>query len=63
MTDDRNAHVAAPSPSIELGSVIVTYENRPAECTIYQSCGGDGDRMSAWVTATEGSFVDLRDVR
>lgn len=63
MTDERNAHVDPPSPSIELGSVIVTYENRPTECTIYQSNGSEGDRMSAWVTATEGSFVDLRDVR
>lgn len=63
MTDERNSHVDAPSPPLELGSVIVTYENQPTECTIYQSEGGEGDRMAAWVTATEGSFVDLRDVR
>lgn len=63
MTAERNSHVDAPRPSLELRSVIVTYENRPPECTIYQSNGAEGDPMSAWVTATEGSFVDLSDIR
>jgi hypothetical protein len=50
-------------PAQELQAIVEKYDDRPDQCTIFPT-GSDGvKRMSTWVSAREGSFVDLLTVR
>jgi len=45
-----------------VAEVVVT-ESRPVECTIFPTDTADFDRRTAWITAEEGSFSSLDEVR
>ena len=40
-------------------STVVTYDDRPDECTLHPLYPGDEERTTAWITALEGSYIDL----
>lgn len=42
---------------------VVGSSERGAECTIYPADAEGMDLMTRWITASEGSFVSLQDVR
>ena len=44
---------------MRLRATIVEYENAPDECTIYPSGVSGVERMTTWISAEEGSYVDL----
>jgi len=46
-----------------LAAEIVTGNDRPAECTVYPRDASEAERMTRWITAEEGSFVDLDEMR
>ncbi|MFB6113447.1 MAG: hypothetical protein ABEJ58_05005 [Halodesulfurarchaeum sp.] len=58
-------HVGTPTgiaTSRELAHRIETYEDG-RECTLYPSGCVDYDLLTHWITAREGDFVDLADMR
>jgi len=58
MADDLRAAVDIPPVALE--SIIERYDDQPDECTIYRSDVPEPRRLSTWISAKEGSFVDLR---
>lgn len=49
--------------SVPLRATVVEYEDAPDECTIYPQDVSHWDRMTTWITAEEGSFVELESQR
>lgn len=47
----------------QLQAIVEKYEDRPDQCTIFPSASDGVERMSTWVTAREGSFVDIQTMR
>ncbi|GAB3020792.1 DUF7511 domain-containing protein [Natronobiforma cellulositropha] len=47
--------------SVVYEAVVERYEDEPDVCTIFPR-GGD-DPVTTWISADEGSFVDVEDVR
>lgn len=48
----------------EVRAIVETYENRPDECTLYPvTVPEEADRLTTWITAKSGSFVDRRAMR
>lgn len=47
----------------ELVSVIVEYDERPDQCTIYHPDSNGIERMSSWISADTECFVDLYSAR
>lgn len=54
---------AAHGDSITLEHVTVEYENAPGACTVYPRDCSEADLTTRWITAKEGSFVDLEERR
>lgn len=44
-------------------ATVVQYEKVPDECTIHPINASDEELMTCWVTAREGSFVALEEIR
>ena len=62
--DDRLPTAAPPEdPAPALAAEIVLSRDGPAECTIFPPDATGVQRLTAWITAREGSFVGLDDVR
>jgi len=49
-------------PGLETAEIIVS-QNRPAECTVFPPDATDFERLTTWITAKEGSFISLEDMR
>lgn len=43
----------------ELVSVVVEYDDRPDQCTIYHPDSNGIERMSEWISANTGCCIDL----
>ncbi|QIB76005.1 transcriptional regulator [Halogeometricum borinquense] len=56
---ETNAEDSSPV----LAAEIVESQDRPAECTIFPPNVSEFELLSTWITAKEGSFVSLRDMR
>ncbi|UPW01416.1 hypothetical protein M0R88_04765 [Halorussus gelatinilyticus] len=71
MTDvtSPNADDCAPTddpPSdrpADLRAVVEERDDRPDECTLYPPDADDEALVAEWITAEEGSFVDLDEMR
>lgn len=50
-------------PAQNLQAIVEKYDNRPDQCTIFPSGSEGFERMSTWITAREGSYVDLQTMR
>jgi len=57
MADDLYA--ATDTSPVEVESVIERYDEEPDECTIFRADIPDRQRLSTWISAKEGSYVDL----
>jgi hypothetical protein len=44
-------------------STVVHYEDAPDECTLYPRDATEAELVTTWLTAREGSFVALEDMR
>lgn len=49
--------------SIDLRHDVVTYPDRPDQCTVYPPATTGVARMSTWLTAERDDFVDLAATR
>jgi hypothetical protein len=64
VTDDEAERLPTPDDSTPaLAAEVVVSQDRPAECTLFPPEADDFERMTTWITAREGSFVSLDDVR
>jgi len=50
---------AADRPDVELSLTVVRYADGPDRCTIYPPAATGDVRMSTWLSADYGAFVDL----
>jgi hypothetical protein len=50
-------------PAAELRAEIVEYDDAPNECTIFPTDAQEWELMTRWITAAEGSYVDLEAMR
>lgn len=53
----------ADRPSGAVDSVVVSYENRPDQRTLYLEGTSGIERMSTWLTADDAEFVALESFR
>lgn len=60
--DEHPALAAGDDPPILAAEVVVS-RGRPAECTIYPFDAPDFELVTQWITAGEGSFVSLDEMR
>jgi len=51
------------SDGFDLESVVVAYESRPDRCTVVPRECSEAERVTTWLSADVGAFVDLGDVR
>lgn len=51
-----------PAPETDVVAVLVEANGR-TECTIFPPGADENDLLTTWITAVEGSFVDLTDWR
>ena len=58
-----SAHDTMEGVPMKLRSTVVEYDDAPNECTIYPEDVPEWDRMTTWITATEGSYVELAERR
>lgn len=49
--------------SDELTATVVEYDSQPDECTIYPKGASDEALMTEWITAEQGSYVALEEMR
>jgi len=62
--DDQLPIKATPEDSIPmLAAEIIVSQNNPAECTVFPPDATDFERLTTWITAKEGSFISLEDMR
>lgn len=47
----------------DLVSVVVEYDERPDQCTIYHPDSSGIERMSSWISADTTCFIDLHSAR
>lgn len=47
----------------DLAAAVVEYDDGPDECTIYPADASADALVTEWLTAEEGSFVDLDETR
>jgi len=45
-----------------LRATVVEYEDAPDECTIFPPGVSQMERMTTWISAKEGSYVDLESI-
>lgn len=57
MQDDLRT--ATNTPPVALESIVERYDDQPDECTIFRSDVPEPRRLSTWISAKEGSYVDL----
>jgi hypothetical protein len=58
MADDLQT--ADETHPVALESIIERYDDQPNECTLYRSDVPERRRLSTWISAKEGSYVDLQ---
>ncbi|MFC6987754.1 transcriptional regulator [Haloplanus sp. GCM10025708] len=46
-----------------LAAEIIVSQNSPAQCTIFPPDATCFERLTTWITAKEGSFISLEDMR
>ena len=62
--DDQLPIKATPEDlPLMLAAEIIVSQNRPAECTVFPPDATDFERLTTWITAKEGSFISLEDMR
>lgn len=45
--------------AFEVRAIVESYDNRPDQCTLYPvTVSEDDERLTTWITAESGSFVD-----
>ena len=52
-------HHGVRGATMRLRATVVEYEDAPNECTIYPSGVSGMERMTTWISAKEGAYVDL----
>lgn len=66
-TDEPNGGVPIRSPDgtpqPDLSAEIVVSATQPAELIVFPADATGPERATRWIVATEGSFVNLEDVR
>ena len=62
MTEARRYQLMTPTSELTretIHATVIRNENQPDECTLHPATPAEGERTTAWITAKEGSFVQL----
>ncbi|WIV66814.1 DUF7511 domain-containing protein [Natrialbaceae archaeon AArc-T1-2] len=62
-TDSRTDRTDPEEPSVDLVHVTIDPDDGPSECAIFPRDDRDDQRRAAWITAQDGSFVELESMR
>ncbi|MFB6301417.1 MAG: hypothetical protein ABEH78_00935 [Haloferacaceae archaeon] len=60
---DRRPPTAAPAADVGLRATVVRYDASPDRRTVYPAGVADHERLTRWLSADDGAFVDLDAVR
>lgn len=67
VTDDEDDQLPIKTTHEDLTTMlaaeIIVSQNSPTECTIFPPDATDFERLTTWITAKEGSFTGLEDMR
>jgi hypothetical protein len=74
--DESSTDIDVPSPfdystrgvslfddGSEYASIVVPTDDQPAECTIFPVDASEDELVTTWISAEDGSFVALDDMR
>jgi hypothetical protein len=53
----------APEPPEAYAAVVVPSDDEPDECTVFPVEASDEELVTTWISAAEGSFVSLDEMR
>jgi len=56
-------HGVAPTRGVGLVAHVEPYDGAPDECTIYPVGLDDVELVTSWISAREGSYVDVSTMR
>lgn len=59
---NASGHDGLRGATTQLRATVVEYEDAPDECTIFPRGVSGVERMTTWISAEEGSYVDLASV-
>ena len=59
MTDADTTLSDSTEPTVELDHVVVKNDDGPDECAIFPSEAAETELLTAWISASEGAYVDL----
>ncbi|MDG5778385.1 hypothetical protein VB773_04030 [Haloarculaceae archaeon H-GB2-1] len=62
-SDAPPLHSSFSTVSYEVTAAVVRPEDGPAECTLFPADATDEEVVTTWITAQEGSFVDVESMR
>jgi hypothetical protein len=66
---DVDAAATRTAPALDAGpdgvyaAIVSTYDDAPDECTVFPVEVSEADLVTTWVSAREGSFVPLAEMR
>lgn len=63
MTDADHQSIDPEEPTTALDHVTVENDDAPNECAIFPREASEEELMTNWITAHDGSFVDLESMR
>ena len=59
----RGSRTRSARPPTDLECVVVRYVDAPDEYTVFPRNATDTERITSWMTVTEGGLVHLEDAR
>ncbi|AKU07990.1 DUF7511 domain-containing protein [Haloferax gibbonsii] len=54
---------SAPADDEEFVAIVASYEDAPDECTIFPAGLAEDELLTTWLSAQEGSYVALAEMR
>ena len=60
-THPDSAEPTRPTPAIE--HITVENDDEPNECALFPQDASENELLTTWITAQEGSYVDLESTR
>ncbi len=62
-TPSEPALPPADEPISEIDHITVENDDEPNECALFPASASESELMTTWISAQEGSFVDLASSR
>ncbi len=68
MTSDIDHPSEAPlpptdEPTLEIDHITVENDDDPNECALFPATASEAELTTTWISAQEGSYIDLESIR